>query len=134
MTRIGAIGGGIAAPRRGARREGAFALPSGSAAAEARAASAAVEISGLLSLQEQPAPARLEGAMRRAEAALDELRGMQLDLLRGQDDPERLARLAALSDSEAVKADPVLREVLSAIALRARVELARRRVALRGVS
>lgn len=134
MTRIGAIGGGIAPARRGMRREGGFALPLGAAAAEARSAGAAAGVSALLALQEQPSRAAPDRAMARAETVLDELRGLQLDLLRGRADPDRLARLAALSESAAAQADPALREALAQVALRARVELARRRHAADTVS
>jgi hypothetical protein len=116
------------------RREGGFAVPSGATTAEARSAGAAGAVSALLALQEQPAVVTVDRALARAEAALEELRGLQLDLLRGRPDPERLARLAALSESEAVGAGPALREALSQVALRARVELARRRHAANTVS
>jgi hypothetical protein len=69
-------------------------------------------------------------ARRRAGAALDLLRDLQLDLLRGQVDPARLQDLADLAGDAGTLADPALREVTAAVALRVRVELARRRVAL----
>jgi hypothetical protein len=127
MTRIGAIGGGPSPARRGVRPAGGFALPPGAEPAEARSAGAATAVSALLALQEQPPRAAPDRALARAEAVLDELRGLQLDLLRGRPDPGRLARLAALAESGAAPADPALREALSQVALRARVELARRR-------
>ena len=46
-------------------------------------------------------------------------------MLRGGADPDRLARLAQLAEGES-PADPVLADALAGIALRARVELARR--------
>ncbi len=129
MTRVGAISMGPVAPRRAARTPG-FGLPAGatpeSAGAAATAAAAPV---GLLALQEvgqvEHDPAR---AGRRADAMLDELRGLQLDLLSGSADPARLARLAALADGP-MPADPALHAVLREVSLRARVELARRRAA-----
>ena len=64
-------------------------------------------------------------ARRRAASILDELQGLQAELLGGRADPARLARLAALQSGEE-GADPALREAVRAIALRARIELARR--------
>lgn len=131
MTRIGGVGGGAAMPRRLARPAGGFALPGAGAPASAAPAAAAGGIAALLALQEQQVPVAPpeQRAARRARAALDELRGLQLDLLRDRSDPARLARLAALAESEAVLADPALHEVVSLVALRVRVELARRGVA-----
>jgi hypothetical protein len=121
--------------RRGMRQVGGFALPAGDAAAEARSLGAATGVSALLSLQEQaPVPVTPDRALARAELILDELHGLQLDLLRGRADPDRLARLAALAESETAPADPALREALSLVALRVRVELARRRRAADTVS
>ena len=121
--------------RRGMRRMGGFALPAGDAAAEPRSVGAANQVSALLSLQEQaPVPVKPDRALARADLILDELHGLQLDLLRGRADPDRLARLAALAESETAPADPALREALSQVALRARVELARRRRAANNVS
>jgi hypothetical protein len=59
---------------------------------------------------------------------LDDLRGLQLELLSGRADPARLARLAALAEGPDA-ADPALQAVLREVSLRARVELARRRAA-----
>lgn len=130
MTRIGAIQGGGLAVRRAARGAGGFALTGRSEAAETAPAAAPVAPSALLALQETPmAEPAEERARRRGQAALDELRGLQLDLLRGQADPGRLERLAGLAGSAGEAADPALRAVLAEIALRARVELARLRVA-----
>jgi hypothetical protein len=66
-------------------------------------------------------------SLRQAESALDELRALQLDLLRGGTDSVRLARLATLAGSTDLAGDPVLRDAVAAVRLRARVELARRR-------
>jgi Class II flagellar assembly regulator len=131
MSRVGGITGGALPARRPARAGGGFALPGSSTAQEAAATAATGSVSALLGLQEQRAAAEPPGerAARRGEAALAELDGLQLDLLRGTDDPARLARLAALADGAEAAADPMLRRTLAEIALRARVELARRRVA-----
>jgi hypothetical protein len=122
--RIGAINGSPAAPRRAARA-GAFTLPD---EAPTAATTAAAPAASLLTLQDTaavtPDPAR---ARRRASAALDDLRGLQLELLDGTMDPARLARLAALTEGLEAAVDPALRDVLGAVALRARLELARRR-------
>ena len=64
-------------------------------------------------------------ARRRASSILDELQGLQAELLGGRPDPARLARLAALEAGEE-GADPGLREAVRAVALRAQIELARR--------
>lgn len=127
---VGRVGsaGGIAAPRRASRTGGGFSLP---ATRDAAAASAAAPVAAPLLLQAagpvEPPDAR---AARHARAALDELTGLQIDLLRGNGDPGRLERLAALAESGGTADDPVLREAAAAIALRARIELARRRRAV----
>ncbi len=107
-----------------ARRTGVarFRLPA--AASEAEAA-AGVPATGMLALQEGWSPADADAAaQRRGQALLRELEGLQLALLGGAADPGRLSRLALLAEGEA-GADPVLREILGEISLRARVELAR---------
>ncbi|MDT8266848.1 flagellar assembly protein FliX, partial [Roseomonas sp. DSM 102946] len=68
---------------------------------------------------------------RRGTAMLEELAGFQADLLRGRADPDRLRRLAGLSEGE-MPPDPHLAEALAAISLRAKVELARLEVRGRG--
>jgi hypothetical protein len=93
------------------------------------AASAAAGLGGLLLLQEvENAPARDRRARKHGRALLDALAQLQLGLL--GDDPDGLAleRLAALLDHAPEAADPGLRDVLGAVALRAHVELARRKV------
>ena len=137
MTRVGGIGGGTAPSRRAARSPGGFALPRGTdGAAEgptAPAAGAAGGIPALLALQEHGAasgPAVVaDRARRRARRALDELGGLQLDLLRGEGDPARLERLLKLTASAEEVPDPTLRDALAEVTLRVRVELARRRAA-----
>jgi hypothetical protein len=125
MTRVSGLGS-VAAPARRARVGGGFALP----AAQAEAASGVVATGGVAALLAVQEDARGQGAAaraaQRAEAALADLTGLQLDLLRGGADPARLARLAALAESPEALADPALRAVAPGVALRVRVELARR--------
>ncbi len=128
MTRVGVISGGTMPPRRIARA-GGFGVPSVAAEAAGVAASAALAPVCLLALQEAgPAEPDSGRARKRAAAALDELRGLQLDLLSGAADPARLARLAALAEA-GPGCDPALGAVLREVSLRARLELARRGVA-----
>lgn len=125
MTRIVGLGTMMAPARRG-RAAAGFALP-GAAPQAAAAPAAGIGLAGLLAVPESAGPAPAERAIRRAEAALAELGGLQLDLLRGGADPARLLRLAALAESPEALADPALREAVQGVALRVRVELARRR-------
>ncbi|WP_165838814.1 flagellar assembly protein FliX [Roseicella frigidaeris] len=131
MRGIGGVtAGGAARPgRAGGRGASGFAVGrrGSEAAAGPEAAGAALSVGlGLLALQEEgDAPARDRSAHRRAESILQELQALQRDLLRGDGDPGRLERLAALQSGEE-GADPILRQAVQAIVLRARVELARR--------
>lgn len=68
--------------------------------------------------------ARIRRAMARAAALLTNLSSLQADLPGGAADPDRLARLA---DDE-TPPDPLVAEAVAAVALRARVELAKRRI------
>ncbi|MGG5808787.1 flagellar assembly protein FliX [Falsiroseomonas sp. CW058] len=118
----------MAPPRRGGRA-GGFGLPSSAPESQAAAAMAAVAPPSLLGLQEAGAVAPDAGrAGRQAAAVLDELRGMQLDLLSGEADLGRLSRLAALAAGLRTVAGPALDATLAGVALRARLEIARRRV------
>lgn len=132
----GVQGGGAAARAR--RRGGGFGLPgagSDSAAepgiAGTGTAGAAGPIAGLLALQESGGHAPPESdearARRRAGQALEELSGLQIDLLRGGTDPLRLERLAVLANETDETLPPALAGLLAEVRLRARVELARRR-------
>ena len=132
----GVPGGG--ATTRARRRGGGFGLPGagGDSAGEAGVAgagtaAAAGPIAGLLALQEsgaQTPPESTEArARRRAGEALDELSGLQIDLLRGGADTARLERLAELAGETGEAVPPALAELLAEVRLRARVELARRR-------
>ena len=132
MQGIGRIAGarGAGAARGTGRRSGGFQVQAeaGTGITEAAAtAEVAAPGLGLLALQESGAAAERDAAARRrAQDILEELSGLQCDLLAGDGcDPDRLARLAAL-DSGEDGADPGLREVVQAVVLRARIELARR--------
>ncbi|MGK7862203.1 flagellar assembly protein FliX [Falsiroseomonas sp. E2-1-a4] len=120
--------------RRGA---GGFALPdAASDAAAATGVAAPPAMGGLLALQESGGADRpevvAERARRRASQALDELRGLQLDLLRETPgDGGRLARLEALAAAPEPGLAPELGALLAEVRLRARLELARRSVARR---
>ena len=124
----------LGGPRRAAGRGGGFRLAEGGEA-HAAAADGAVPVlaAGLLAIQEG---GERDGecdrrAARRGTAMLEELAGFQADLLRGRADPDRLRRLAGLSEGE-MPPDPHLAEALAAISLRAKVELARLEVRGRG--
>ena len=132
MTRVGGIGGPATPARQATRTGGGFALPD-APGGRAAAAVAAASPAALLALQEGPGGDQVaeDRARRRGRAALDLLREVQIDLLRGGATPARLARLAALAqaaEADAAPADPGLRAVLAEVTLRVRVELARRRM------
>jgi hypothetical protein len=113
------------APAR-ARRTGptGFALPE-AGPQEAAAASAATAAQAMFAFQDEWSPAEADAAaQRRAQAVLGELGALQLAMLGAGADPARLSRLALLAEGE-VGADPVLREIMREISLRAKVELAR---------
>ena len=129
MHRIGDIRGtgAVAAgsrPRRAAAT--GFALPDDAAEAGAATAAAPLSAVGLLAIQEgtdDPAERDRQGHQR-AEAMLEELQALQRELLSGRADPARLERLATLAEGRAAS-NPILAEALGAIALRARIEIAR---------
>lgn len=101
-----------------------FALP-GEGPREAAALEAMAPPPGVLGLQEAwSAPERDAAAARRGAAVLRELEALQLNLLEGRLDSGRLSRLALLAEGE-LGADPALQEIIAAISLRARIELAR---------
>jgi hypothetical protein len=118
-----------AAPRRATRAAGGFALPAGTAETAGPAASGVAAAGALLGLQEAPARQDRQGAaaLARAERTIEALGALQLGLLRGSSGAEPLARLAALAEPGEVPDDPALAALVQAIALRAKVELARRR-------
>jgi hypothetical protein len=125
---------GVAATPPGATRAGAggagFNVGSGvETSAGPSAAAAAAGLDGLLLLQEvENAPARDRRARQHGRALLDALARLQLSLLGDDPDDGALERLAALVEHAPEAADPGLRDVLAAVALRAHVELARRKV------
>jgi hypothetical protein len=85
-------------------------------------------MAGLLALQEAGGDeVRDREARQRGRDLLDELAALQRELLAGAPDAARLARLAELAAGLPLAADPGLRAVVQAIALRARVEAARYR-------
>lgn len=111
---------------RAARSAGdGFALPGVEGAPEPAAAGPVTGSIGLIGLQQSVSDAERDAtARRRGHAVLEELEGLQLALLSGRIESGRLSRLAQLADGEA-GADPALRDILRAISLRARIELAR---------
>lgn len=118
-------------PRRGADP---FTLPEEAAETAAPPELAATAATGaLLSLQDAgaapPPEAPAARARRRAGQALEEMRGLQLDLLRGTGDPARLERLERLARESAEGLEPGLAALVQQVRLRARLELARRTVA-----
>ena len=132
MQGIGRIAGarGPGAARGTSRQSHGFEVPveAGATSTETSAAAGVAAPSlGLLSLQESgAATGRNAAAWLRAADILDELQGLQGDLLAGgTGDPDRLARLAAL-DSGEEGADAVLQALVEAVVLRAKIELARR--------
>jgi hypothetical protein len=85
-----------------------------------------VSLTHVLAAQEDEAGAADDRAARRhGQEMLDELAGLQRDLLGDGLGLDRLRRLVALTDTTPRAANPRLREVVAAVALRARVEIAR---------
>ena len=106
----------------------AFAMPAGSPPAGVGAALGAtcpaVSLSGLIVLQDAEPP-RDRAARRRGQDILAALAELQRGLLGGEEGGA-LSRLASLIGELPQAADPRLGSVLAAVALRARIELARR--------
>ena len=128
MVGVSGVSGGVVAGK-GRRTRGAgtgFSLGSASTAATAPAqGTAPAQAIGLLALQEAgPVAERDARARKRGEALLQSLSELQLGLLDGRLDPERLHALAALVTGEEAS-DPALAAAIAGIRLRARVELAR---------
>jgi hypothetical protein len=83
-------------------------------------------LAAMLALQEVENPTERDTTARQhAEDMLDELQGLQIDLLGAEADPERLERLARLVRSLPVATHPGLRAAVASVALRAGVELTR---------
>ena len=135
MADVGGVGrtgmAGLAAlPRAGSPASG-FAVPGeaspSSPVSALQPAQGAVALSGLLALQEAGAEApRDRAARRRGQDILAALAALQRALLAGEGPEDTLARLAALTADLPRALDPHLDRILAAIALRARVEMARR--------
>jgi hypothetical protein len=131
MVVIRGVTGGTNMPGARSTRGASGGFRVGGGADEAREANASTGVSaataiGLLQVQElAPAGERNARAFRRGEDMLRELKALQLELLEGRADPARLQELIRLTQGEK-PADPGLTEALEAIALRARLELARR--------
>ena len=126
---LGPIGGSGARP---GRSTAGFSVPTAAGGGKAAAAAGAssVDLAGLLALQsENPDEVQEREARRHGHNLLAELAALQRALL--ADDAEQgvpldqLQRLERLAAAQPATADPQLREVLEAITLRARVELAR---------
>lgn len=126
---------GLAAPRAPTRpREGVGEFRAsdragaGTAAAGVSATSAPGSLLGLLALQEDETGAERDRAARRhGDALLRELAALQRGLL--GDEAEvmtALSRLAVLTEQAQEAADPGLAAIVRAVALRARIEVARR--------
>ena len=109
-----------------------FAVPAQSAAAgqtSAAAEAGEVSLASMLALQEFGGDAATDReARRRGEDMLSALIELQRALLGGVGTGETMQRLADLAASVPRAADPHLAAMVSAIILRVKVELARRRV------
>jgi hypothetical protein len=132
IGRVTQTGPAIGLAGRRASQGTGFSIPAesdASASAAAHEADGVAETSqiGLLALQEEAAgdTVRDRAARRRGFDLLSELAALQRDLLGGGLTGERLERLAGLAEQIPDAADPGLREAVAAIALRARVEVAR---------
>lgn len=121
---------GLGAARKAQRNASGFVLPDGDGASEATAAlppPAAAGLSPLLALQEVASdrPGRRK-AVARANALLDGLEALRLELMLGRVPRGRLEQIMVLlrGRREAV-ADPQLAALLDEVELRAAVELAK---------
>jgi hypothetical protein len=134
MIAVGGMTGPVATTRAMRRAPvGGFAVPFqdvGHAEEAARAEGASsVMLGGMIALQEEESPAvRDRRARRHAQTMLDELARLQRGLLGGEVEAGSLARLAALTELVPAAADPALGALVQSVALRARIELARRAV------
>src|SRR5262249_53457869 len=113
-------------------RSGAFAVPPESPAtghADATTQAETVTLTSMLTLQEFGGDAAADrAANRHGEDMLATLAELQRALLGGVDTLETMQRLAALAATVPRAADPRLAALVSAVLLRVRVELARRRI------
>ena len=120
----------VAAPLAGAARagvgRGGFSVSAGGTGGVTMAPGVAA-LDGLLLLQEvEDAPERDRRARKHGRAMLDALSRLQVGLLQDDAGEDVLANLSALAEHCPEAADPGLRDVLGAVSLRARLELARR--------
>jgi hypothetical protein len=133
MNGVSGVGRATAGGAGRARPEptvGGFSLGAGAPAAAGTASPASpVSLGSMLALQEAGAePVRDRAARRHGHAMLRLLAALQRAMLgAGGGDGAELDRLAALSAEIPAASDPGLRQVVAAIALRASIELARRR-------
>jgi hypothetical protein len=131
--------GPIATPSRAGRAgaaQGRFRLPSetsAAAASETRDSAAAEGVTiaaSLIALQETMLAAERDREARaRADRMLEELAHLQKAMLSGRLSADRLEQLAALAEQPGLAADARLAEIVGAVSLRAKVELARLEVA-----
>ena len=99
---------------------------SAGATAAMPAAVTEISLSGLLALQEAGGDAAQDREARRhGYDLLAELGALQRDLLAGHPDDVQLQRLGRLADTVPAAADPQLRDIVAAIALRAKIEFVR---------
>jgi hypothetical protein len=117
--------------RRGATSTFTVAAEAPQAAAASGPVSTLAGIGMLLALQGfEDATERRKRVVRRARSALDALEALKLGLLAGRIEPAMLLRLQALAEEIGTDTgDSGLDEALAAIALRARVELAKAGIA-----
>ena len=135
MVEVSGIGAARAvAPVRGRATRGGFTMGDASPVAEGPASLAgAVGVGapgGMLWLQEVPSDAaRDRAAAAHGAEIITVLAALQRAMLGGGEDQAALARLIKLAESAPEPADSRLAGVMSAILLRAKVELARRQLA-----
>ncbi len=130
VSGVGRATAGGAGRARTAQAAGGFSLGTGAASGAGEAAAAVpVSLGSMLALQEAGAePVRDRAARRHGHAMLQLLAALQRAMLGGgSGDEAELGRLAALSAEIPPTSDPGLRQAVAAIALRAAIELARRR-------
>ena len=127
-SRTNTVGGPGGARRAGA--PSAFTLPDEGVASRpvsVPTASAAYDVAALMALQSVEGPVeRRRKAVKRGFELLDTLDGIRLDLLTGDVDPDKLARLMETLAGRAESDDPRIEALVADIELRARVELAKR--------
>ncbi len=133
VSGVGRMTAGGAGRARTGPAAGGFSLASvAPSAAGAAAPAAAVALGSMLALQEAGGePVRDRAARRHGHAMLQLLAALQRAMLGGgSGDDTELGRLAALSADIPAASDPGLRQAVAAIALRASIELARRRTVI----